>query len=82
MNLWFVYVLECNDDKRSLYTGMTNNLSRRLAQHNKGIGSKYTRGRLPVTLMATYECRSKSDALKLERRIKKLPKKDKLNYKP
>ena len=45
---WTVYILRCGDG--SLYTGCTNDLSRRLAAHRKGKGAKYTRSRLPVAL--------------------------------
>jgi putative endonuclease len=74
---WVVYVLECSDG--SYYTGMTNDLDKRIATHNAGKGSRYTRGRLPVKLLKSYLVNSKSEALKLEHRIKKLPKEKKLN---
>ena len=75
---WFVYILKCSDD--SLYTGSTNNLQKRIENHNKGIGSKYTRSRLPVVLFKYFEVANKSEALKLEYKIKQLSRKDKLNY--
>ncbi|MEC7576654.1 MAG: GIY-YIG nuclease family protein, partial [Pseudomonadota bacterium] len=40
---WFVYIVECADN--SLYTGITNDLDRRIEQHNSGTGAKYTRNR-------------------------------------
>ncbi len=72
----YVYILLCSDN--TLYTGWTNNLTKRLTAHNKGKGAKYTKSRLPVTLMyyETYE--SKSEALQREAKIKKLSRKDKL----
>jgi predicted GIY-YIG superfamily endonuclease len=73
---WFVYILECADG--TLYTGITNNLVRRVKQHNEGKGAKYTRGRGPVTLVKFVELFSKRDALKLEYKIKQLPKEEKL----
>ncbi len=74
--MWFVYILLCADD--TLYTGITNNLERRIEQHNEGKGAKYTRGRGPVTLVRSFECASKSEALKLEYKIKQLPREEKL----
>lgn len=71
----FVYILRCNDN--SLYTGYTNNLYERLKTHNSGKGAKYTRARLPVKLVYYKRVDSKSWALKLEARIKKLTKKEK-----
>jgi len=74
--MWVVYILECSDG--SLYTGITNNLIKRLETHNKGKGSKYTRARLPVTLRASFEVENKSLALKEEYRIKQLTREQKL----
>ena len=73
---WLVYILRCSD--KSLYTGTTNNIEKRLAAHIQGIASKYTRGRLPVKLLATSGHLSRGEALRLEMKIKKLPKEKKL----
>jgi UV DNA damage endonuclease len=67
---WFVYILRCADD--SLYTGITNDLERRVEQHNAGTASRYTRSRLPVTLEYKEEARNKGSALKRELVIKAL----------
>lgn len=67
---WFVYMLECGDG--TIYTGITNDLDRRLEQHQNGIGCKYTRGRGPVALMASRKVDSRSEALSLEYHIKSL----------
>lgn len=67
---WWVYVLECGDG--SLYTGITNNLEKRVKDHNDRLGAKYTAGRLPVKLVWSQECQSRSFALKEELRIKSL----------
>ncbi len=73
----FVYILECSD--RTLYTGWTNNMEKRLQEHNEGkSGAKYTRGRRPVRLVYRELCPTKSDALKRERDIKKLSRAQKL----
>jgi len=69
-NQWVVYLIRCSDN--SLYCGVTNNLQTRLAAHNSGKGAKYTRSRQPVELVAASSKMSKSDALKLEYRIKKI----------
>ena len=74
---WFIYLLECSD--RSLYCGITNNISKRLLAHNKGVGSKYTRTRLPVTLKCiSKQGYNKSIASKIEYAIKQHDKKDKI----
>jgi len=69
---WVIYLLECKDG--SLYIGITNDLEKRLASHNAGLGAKYTRGRRPVTLLEFKTVESQSEALKLEYQIKQLPK--------
>jgi putative endonuclease len=56
-----------------LYCGITNNLKNRLAAHNSGRGAKYTRSRRPVELVGASSEMTKSDALKLEYRVKRLP---------
>ena len=76
MKQWFVYLLLCRD--RSLYCGVTTDLLRRLKQHNAGIGSRYTRSRLPVVLAANKGGMSHGEALRLEAAIKRLPKNKKL----
>ncbi len=73
---WFVYIVECCD--KSLYTGITNNLEKRLNKHNSGKGAKYTRARKPVTLKYYEEVDTKSIALKREIAIKKLSKNQKI----
>ncbi|TCS94323.1 GIY-YIG nuclease family protein [Hazenella coriacea] len=72
-----VYMLECRDG--SIYTGITNDLSKRLTQHAKGKGAKYTRGRLPIQLRYIEQVDTKSAALQREREIKKLPRSKKLS---
>ena len=68
---WIVYLLRCSDN--SLYCGVSNNIEKRVDDHNSGVGAKYTRSRRPVALVAASREMSKSEALKLELRIKKLP---------
>jgi len=74
-NTWFVYILRCADG--TLYTGITNNLTRRCEQHNDGTASRYTRSRLPVVLVYQEEPTTKGKALKQELAIKALSRKAK-----
>ncbi len=74
---YFVYILECAD--KTLYTGTTNDLQKRILSHNTSkTGAKYTRGRRPVTLKYFENCKTKSKALKREVVIKKLDRLEKL----
>jgi putative endonuclease len=73
---WFIYILQCNDN--SLYTGVTNDLDRRIAAHNGGTGAKYTKGRGPVTLLYSEASASRSDAQKREYSIKQLSRAEKV----
>lgn len=73
---YFTYILKCADD--TLYTGYTDNVEKRVFVHNSGKGAKYTRARLPVSLLYFEEFQSKSDALKREAQIKKLSRTKKL----
>lgn len=66
----FVYILRCRDG--SLYTGATVDLERRLARHQAGKASRYTRGRRPVELVYRRRLRTWPAALREERRIKSL----------
>jgi putative endonuclease len=72
----YTYILQCSDG--TLYTGYTLDLKRRVAAHNSGKGSKYTRGRLPVTLLYYEELETKKEALLRERQIKKMGRIDKI----
>lgn len=73
---WMVYVLRCEDN--TLYTGITNNIEKRLIAHNRSLASKYTRARLPVVLSVVSNSMSKTEALRLEMKIKKLAKGEKI----
>ena len=73
---WHVYIIECKDAK--LYTGITNNLERRLKQHNSGNGGRFTRYRTPVKLVYAEDCLTKPQALKREIAIKRLERPQKL----
>jgi len=73
---WYVYIVECSDG--TLYTGISNNVDKRIREHNLGVGSKYTRGRRPVKLLAKWDCADKSYASRMEHRIKGLKREDKL----
>ena len=70
MKNYYVYLLKCADD--SLYCGYTDDLEKRLKTHNSGKGAKYTKSRLPVSMVYNECLNSKSDAMKREAFIKKL----------
>ena len=72
----YTYILSCADG--TLYTGWTNDLDRRLAAHNAGRGGKYTRARLPVTLVYYEEFAAKEEAMAREWAIKQLTRSEKL----
>jgi putative endonuclease len=78
MKPWLVYILRCADD--TLYCGITNDLPRRIAMHNAGTASKYTRARTPVNLVAVVEAPTKGEALRLEMAVKKRARKDKVHF--
>ena len=75
---WMLYILKCRDGTH--YTGITNDLPRRITQHNNGTASRYTRSRLPVRLMFSEPCRNRSQALKKEYAMKQLSRKEKITY--
>jgi len=75
---WYLYVLKCADN--TLYTGITNDPSRRLEQHNAGTASRYTRSRLPVKRIYQEPCRNRSFALKKEYAVKALTRGEKEDY--
>ena len=73
---WFVYILRCGDG--TLYTGITDDVQRRLEMHRSGKGAKYTRGRGPLKLRYQQVCESYSHALRREVQIKRLNRQEKL----
>ncbi|MGH7613176.1 MAG: GIY-YIG nuclease family protein [Gemmatimonadales bacterium] len=73
---WVVYILRCGDG--SLYTGVTNDLHRRLTAHRAGTGARYTRARLPVRLVYREARATQGSALRREAAIKRLPRAAKL----
>ena len=70
---WLVYMLRCRDE--TIYTGITNNLKKRLKKHEAGNGAKYLRGRLPIKLIYEENFINRSEASKQEIFIKKMSKK-------
>ncbi len=72
----YVYMLRCSDG--TIYSGYTTDPFRRTAAHNSGHGAKYTRSRLPVELAYIEKAETKSQALKREAALKKLPRAEKL----
>ena len=76
MATYVVYILRCADG--TLYTGITNDLDRRLLAHGRGRASRYTRSRLPVLLVYKESVRGRSAALRREMAIKALSRTEKL----
>jgi len=76
--MYSLYILKCSDD--TLYTGITNNLDKRVKMHNWKIlwGAKYTRARQPVKLVYSEEVWDRSEATKRELQVKKLSREKKL----
>jgi putative endonuclease len=73
---YYVYLVSCNDN--TLYCGYSNNVEKRVDTHNKSLGSKYTKTRLPVRLVYTECFDTKSEAMKREYQIKQLTRQQKL----
>jgi len=73
---WFLYVLRCADG--TLYTGVTTNLARRVAEHNSGRGARYTAGRRPVALIAAWRFPDRGAAQRAEARFRRLSRARKL----
>ena len=71
----YVYILRCSDG--TLYTGWTNDLQKRVKEHNRGKGAKYTRGRLPAELVYCEVFETRGEAMSREYRIKRLPREEK-----
>ena len=73
---WIVYILQCGDG--SLYTGITNDLGRRMGEHEAGQGAQYTRGRGPFQLVYNEICKDRGFASKREMELKSLNRGQKL----
>jgi len=70
MKFYYVYIVQCFDNK--LYTGITNNIKRRLEEHNKGISkTSFTYSRRPVKLIFQQEFIDVNQAISFEKKIKK-----------
>lgn len=77
MKDWCVYMLRCSDE--TLYTGVTNNIEKRLMAHNTSpAGAKYTKARRPVFLVYQEKSLTRGDALRREAVVRKLPRHTKL----
>ncbi|MEA3340584.1 MAG: GIY-YIG nuclease family protein [Chloroflexota bacterium] len=73
---WFLYVLRCADE--TLYTGITTDLARRVAEHNSGRGARYTAGRRPVAPLAAWRFPDRGAAQRAEYRFRHLSRTRKL----
>ncbi len=76
--MYYVYMLGCGDG--SVYTGITNDVKKRMEAHRCGEGAKYTRGRGPFELFSLWETKTKSEACRVEYYIKKQTKKKKILF--
>jgi putative endonuclease len=75
--MYYLYILKCSD--KTLYTGITTDMARRVGEHNSGkLGAKYTNARRPVKLVYSKKFKNRSTAAKEESRIKKLSRVQKL----
>lgn len=72
---WHIYIILCSDD--TLYTGITTDLQRRIAQHASGRGAKYFRGRQPLRIVYQESGHSRSSASRRELEIKALDRTEK-----
>ncbi|MBN2346176.1 MAG: GIY-YIG nuclease family protein [Candidatus Aminicenantes bacterium] len=75
MKAWHLYLIRCSDN--TLYTGISNDVSRRLAEHRSGRGARYLRGRGTLVLVRKIRVGGRGDALKAERRVKRMKKEQK-----
>tara|TARA_Y100000310_G_scaffold328540_1_gene396826 strand:- start:1475 stop:1735 length:261 start_codon:yes stop_codon:yes gene_type:complete len=75
---WYVYILECYDE--SLYTGITNDLEKRMETHKSGKGSKYVRAKRFKKILHAITVADKSEAAKMEYSIKQLERNDKITF--
>ncbi len=75
---YYVYIVQCSD--KTFYIGATNNLNKRLTDHNTSkYGAHYTKTRRPVVLVYSEDCKTLSKALKREHELKRLTRKEKLD---
>ncbi len=75
---WYIYIIECCDD--SLYTGITNDIPKRMKTHKEGKGSKYVRSKGFARLLHAISAQNKSEAAKIEYQIKQLQRNDKITF--
>ena len=73
---WFVYIVRCRDDK--LYTGISNDVEKRVTTHNKGKGCRFTKYRYPVKLIYKEKLGTNSAARKRELEIQGFTRRKKL----
>ena len=76
--MFYVYLLKCSDG--TFYTGYTNDVKKRLEEHSKALGAKYTRGRLPVKLQGVREFRTQREAMQAEILVKTMSREEKMKY--
>jgi len=74
--MYYVYLVQCRDN--TYYCGIAKDVKRRIVEHNTGKGAKYTRGRSPVSLIVSSGPYDKSTALRLEMKVKKAKRSNKV----
>ncbi len=67
---WYLYLVRCGDG--SLYTGVSNDVARRLQAHRRGRGARYLKGRGPLLLARKVRVGTRSEALRVERKVKRM----------
>ncbi|MFW5852670.1 MAG: GIY-YIG nuclease family protein [Nanoarchaeota archaeon] len=75
---WYVYILECSDE--SLYTGITNDIDKRMLAHKNGTGSKYVKRKGFQRILHAIQTKDKVEAAQLEYKIKQLSRNDKITF--
>lgn len=76
--IWYVYILKCRNNY--IYTGLTNNIEKRLKEHERGTGSKFVRSHRPFELIKTIPCENASEARRLEYKLKRLKRSAKIEF--
>jgi putative endonuclease len=77
MSDWYLYIIRCRDG--TLYTGITTDVGRRFAEHQRGTGARYLKGRSPLVLQLQKKVGDRRLALKMENRVKRLSRAEKEN---
>ncbi|MBP6309856.1 MAG: GIY-YIG nuclease family protein [Arenimonas sp.] len=81
MNVWILYLIECQRGTRTVYyTGITTDIQRRFNEHLAGTGARFTRAHKPIRVLASCTYANRSEASRAEAAVKKLPRSNKLAF--